>query len=102
MLAFNGLACQKISTSRSVSLSGVEFFELQIRISPRKRIFKLNRFGLFIWAQMVSINEIKNAKKTRDTATLKGQCGNTLGYRLGCYLSPESGNEETMFKVTVW
>ena len=51
---------------------------------------------------MVSINEIKNAKKTRDTATLKGQCGNTLGYRLGCYLSPESGNEETMFKVTVW
>ena len=34
-----GLACQTISTLRSVSLSGVKFFNLKIRISLRKRIF---------------------------------------------------------------
>ena len=36
-------------TLRSDSLLGVEFFELKIRISPRKRFFKRNSFSLFIW-----------------------------------------------------
>ena len=42
LLAFKGLACQKKSTPRSVSLRGVEFLELPIRISSQKRIFKKN------------------------------------------------------------
>ena len=48
VLAFNGLPCQKISTTRSVSLCGVDIFELKFRISPRKRFFKRNHFNLFI------------------------------------------------------
>ena len=49
-----------MSSRRSVSLRGVEFFVLKIRISPRKRIFKRNYFNLFLsGAQMGWINEVK-------------------------------------------
>ena len=62
-----------MSSPRSVRLCGVEFFELKIRISLRKRFLKRNHFHLLYLsgAQMGWINEIKNALKTGDTATLK-------------------------------
>ena len=42
------LITKTILTPCSVSLRGVEFFELKIRISPRKLIFKENHFYLLI------------------------------------------------------
>ena len=56
-------------TPRRLTLRGVEFFKLKIRISPRKRIFKQNYFSPL--AQMGLIHEIKyECPKSRDTATL--------------------------------
>ena len=56
-------------TLRRLTLRGVEFFELQIRISLRKRIFQQNNYSLLTMGPEGSIHE-KNAKNSRDTASL--------------------------------
>ena len=49
------LACgELISTPRNVSLRGVDFFQLKIRISPRKRNFKRNYFQGPRWGGLIS------------------------------------------------
>ena len=48
-LLFMGyVGCHKMSTLRRLTLRGVDFFELKIRIYSRKRIFQQNHFSLFI------------------------------------------------------
>ena len=51
-------------------MHGVEFFELKIRISPRKRIFEQTFLACLSGAQVGSIHEKKIANKSRDPATL--------------------------------
>ena len=57
-------------TLHRLTLRGVEFFELKIRISSRKRTFLQHHISLLIRGPGGLDCEIKNAKKSRDTATL--------------------------------
>ena len=56
-------------TPHSVSLHGGTYFANTV--SPRKRILKRTILTSLAGAQMGLIKEIKNAKKSRDIATLR-------------------------------
>ena len=60
----------KISTLRNVSLREIQFFELKIEHLRENEFSKETILNCLLGAQMGWINEIKNAKKSRDTANL--------------------------------
>ena len=60
----------KISTLRNVSLREIEFFELKIEHLRENEFLRETILNCLLGAQMGWINEIKNAKKSRDTANL--------------------------------